>query len=50
MLPSTVLSEDCDLEVVGRLEGEMEAAGLLLEARKGDVAVGERASDSYCAL
>lgn len=36
--------------MVGRLEREVEAGRLLLEAREGDVAVGERASDSYCAL
>lgn len=48
VLPNTILFEDCYLELVGRLKRE--AAGLLLEARKRDVAVGERASDSSCAL
>ena len=34
----------------GKLERKVEAARLLLEAREGDVAVGERASGSCCAL
>lgn len=39
------------MEVVGGgLERKVEAAGLLIEVREGDVAVREGASDSYCAL